>query len=539
VSRAGEIARRGSVALLALFAFAAAGPGAYAATPVAVVIGNDHYANLPAGNQLDRARDDAQAVANSLQKLGYRVVLRLDASADSIHEAVDSAAAQIEPGSSTVVYFAGHGVEINGANYLIPSDAPSPTVDAATLTGHSIALSSILDTLKGHGAATNVIILDACRSNPYGPRMRGSSGNRGLARTAASSDGFFMIYSAGYGQTALDRLPTGDSDRNSVFTRVLLHYLPQTNLSLVEIAKDLQRDVSSLAAQANHVQTPAYYDQLNGDFTITGQPLNTQSVHGGNYQPSASLPGPLSPAPPYVTPTEGPSPATAEPPSTTYSGGLLALRITGTREAALESLVRRISGTRLSRSSSDLTLDTDTGELRDPAGVVVFRFGHSTDPALYSAVFAKWSLANAVTQLASHTTTSLTLLPGNHNFRSGESVGIDLSSPVAGYVVGFDVGSDGSFAVLAPDPSRSTDDQAHTNLAGRYHASIDITPPYGTDHLIFVVAPEYPGQLVAEIRAVHGRAPSAEQLSALLRILAANSGSIAITAFHSAEPPMP
>jgi YHS domain-containing protein len=243
---------------------------AQAAPRVALVIGNDRYANLPADKQLARAANDATAVAAKLKGLGFEVFLATNAGRIEMLQDLDRAAHAVDPGGSVVVYFAGHGVEIGGANFLIPSDSPAP--DAASellLTNTAVSLDTVMTELRLAGGKINVVILDACRDNPYAGDGRSLGVARGLDRVSPPR-GFFVLYSAGQDQTALDRLDN-DTDPNSVYTRVLLRHLTD-RISLIDLAKTVQEEVSALALAAHHDQLPAYYDQLAGRPMLTGEP---------------------------------------------------------------------------------------------------------------------------------------------------------------------------------------------------------------------------------------------------------------------------
>lgn len=259
--------------------------GAAAATPVllqqneqsalpqinrrALVIGVDGYQNLAA---LQKARNDAQAVSNTLAALGFDVTTLYDASRRDINSAVSTFANRIEPGDEVLFYFAGHGVEVDGRNYLLPSDVPVVNFgDESFLTGESIAADRVLGTFQRKGARSTIMILDACRNNPF-PRdgQRSVGGSRGLVRMEPP-EGAFILYSAGAGQTALDRLSDNDANPNSVFTRALLSRLNQPGMTLHQLAKQVRRDVQDLAATVNHDQFPAYYDQMSGEMVLRRQ----------------------------------------------------------------------------------------------------------------------------------------------------------------------------------------------------------------------------------------------------------------------------
>ncbi|UWQ78395.1 caspase family protein [Leisingera sp. S132] len=235
----------------------------------ALVIGVDGYQNLAA---LQKARNDAQAVSSTLAALGFDVTTLYDASRRDINSAVSTFANRIEPGDEVLFYFAGHGVEVDGRNYLLPSDVPVVNFgDESYLTGESIAADRVLGTFQRKGARSTIMILDACRNNPF-PQdgQRSVGGSRGLVRMEPP-EGAFILYSAGAGQTALDRLSDNDANPNSVFTRALLSRLNEPGMTLHQLAKQVRRDVQDLAATVNHDQFPAYYDQMSGEMVLRRQ----------------------------------------------------------------------------------------------------------------------------------------------------------------------------------------------------------------------------------------------------------------------------
>jgi hypothetical protein len=113
-----------------------------------------------------------------------------------------------------------------------------------------------------------LLILDACRDNPFKTASsRGIGGSRGLGRID-TQEGVFVLYSAGLGQAALDRLNDKDADPNSVFTRTLIKLMEKPGLSMQELAKTTQSEVKKLAATIGQFQMPAYYDQIDGTLTL-------------------------------------------------------------------------------------------------------------------------------------------------------------------------------------------------------------------------------------------------------------------------------
>lgn len=234
----------------------------------ALLIGNNAYIDV---SQLATAVSDARAVGETLKKLGFTVTVaenqtRLDMSRTLL--AFDKS---IEPGDVALFFFAGHGFEIHGQNYLLPTDVPSVREnEEELLRDASIPVERIIDRMQARGARIVMLVLDACRDNPFERTgTRGLRGPGGLA-PMTPAEGVFVVYSAGAKQKALDRLGHNDKNPNSVFTRNFTRELATPGLTLVQIAKRTQTNVKALAASVGHEQTPAYYDQVVGEIVFNG-----------------------------------------------------------------------------------------------------------------------------------------------------------------------------------------------------------------------------------------------------------------------------
>lgn len=242
------------------------GEPALAAKRLALVIGNDTYSNLPV---LRKAVNDARAVKEVLTSIGFDVIPGEDLTRRQMNRKLVDLEARIAPGDEVLFFFAGHGVSLGGENYLIPTDMPRPErAEESLVRGESFAVNDIVRRMRTRGASATFLILDACRNNPFeasGVRSIGTS--RGLSRIDAPS-GVFVLFSAGLGQRALDRLSDGDADPNSVFTRKLVPLLKTPGLNHVSLAKRIQQDVSRLASTVSHRQQPAYYDQIIGEIVL-------------------------------------------------------------------------------------------------------------------------------------------------------------------------------------------------------------------------------------------------------------------------------
>ena len=188
--------------------------------------------------------------------------------------------------------------------------------------------SDIVGDLQGRGVRVAIVVLDACRNNPFKkPGVRGVGGERGLTRIEPVR-GVFSIYSAGIGQTALDRLGETDANPNSVFTRVFAPALGKPGLSLGDLAVEVREEVARLAGTVSHDQQPAYYDQTTGGRVyLAGLPQAAKP---------AELPQAATPA----APPRPPAPARSEAERVWFGG----VNDTASK-AVLEDFVRRYGDT--------------------------------------------------------------------------------------------------------------------------------------------------------------------------------------------------
>jgi uncharacterized caspase-like protein len=276
-------ARRLVASLFCLFVALPIAPPAFAEKRIALVVGVDRYPNLPANRQLQKAVNDARAVAGVLTEIGFKVTAIENVSRLDMSRAIGALEQSIAPGDTVFLFFAGHGIDVAGSNYLLPGDVPSPVdregrrLPARALRDASFNAAEVLASLQERGARTVISVFDACREpfDDEGKRSLGL-GRGGLAEMKPAS-GMFIMFSAGAKQLALDRLASDEPSPNSIFTRTLLPLLKEPGLSLVQLAKQVQPAVKDLAATIDHVQTPAYYDQIIGDFyLVPGRAIATQ-----------------------------------------------------------------------------------------------------------------------------------------------------------------------------------------------------------------------------------------------------------------------
>ena len=218
----------------------------------ALVIGNGRYESSPLKNPVS----DAKAMAKTLGGLGFEVTLLTDANLERMDSAVRSFGARLEPGSVGLFFYAGHAVQYNGENYLIPIDALRAIDRPSRLKYKSVNAGEVLSTMEDAGNGLNLVFLDACRDNPF-PGVSRRMG-RGLARMKTPT-GSLLAYSTGPDEVALD----GEGDDNSPYTQQLLKYLIEPDLSINSILTKVNAEVKRMTDQK---QVPWYNSSLDEEF---------------------------------------------------------------------------------------------------------------------------------------------------------------------------------------------------------------------------------------------------------------------------------
>ena len=247
-----------------------------AAGRVALVIGNSAYENV---DRLPNPEDDARAVAAALERMGFdSVTLRLNQNQSEMRRALGDFAAQAAGADVAMLYYAGHGIEVSGQNYLIPVDAR--LAGAGDVDFETIDLSTAMVALE-RANGLKLLILDACRDNPFRSRLqRGGatrSVSRGLARVEPTGRDIVVAYAAREGAVASD----GDG-ANSPYTTALLKHLETPGLDVRLLFGKVRDDVVS-ATGGN--QEPYIYESLGGDVvalakaeaTATAPPASTEA----------------------------------------------------------------------------------------------------------------------------------------------------------------------------------------------------------------------------------------------------------------------
>jgi carboxyl-terminal processing protease len=222
---------------------------------IALVIGNSAYqGDLPA---LPNPANDARLMAQTLKSIGFDVVEAEDASKDKMIEAIGQFRDKLLAAGNSATglfFYAGHGLQVAGENYLIPVDAKIQAEKDVDLA--SVSANTVMKQMEFAQPAVNIIILDACRNNPLGDGARSMS--RGLAKIETAPRGSFIAYSTAPGMTAAD----GDGV-NSPYTKALAETITQPGLSIADVFQEVRTKV--LASTGNE-QTPWDSSSLTGRF---------------------------------------------------------------------------------------------------------------------------------------------------------------------------------------------------------------------------------------------------------------------------------
>lgn len=226
---------------------------------IALVVGNDAYQQIDA---LKNARNDAEAMARELQKVGFSVSRATDVNRDALHKAIDSFVAQVGKDDEAVFYYAGHGVQIDASPYLLPVDIRADS--ARQLVRDALPLDSLLADLSR--ARYALVIVDACRNNPFTSRgVRSIGTDRGL-HPIEPPEGMAVIMSAGRGQTALDSLGPSDKNPNGLFAREFIRLMSVPGIQVRDLLLQVRDSVEKNAATIAHKQRPALIDESRGQF---------------------------------------------------------------------------------------------------------------------------------------------------------------------------------------------------------------------------------------------------------------------------------
>lgn len=231
----------------------------------ALVIGNATYLH---GGTLNNPKNDANAMADTLIKLGFDVTKYLDLKKADMENVINSWGKKLQTGNIALFFFAGHGMEIAGQNYLVPVDA-SPQ-NELQVKHHAISIEIVTSWMQDADSSANIILLDACRNNPFARSWRNGGAKGGLGTMKAPS-GTFIGFAAQPGEVASDGYGS-----NGLYTEGILTYITNPNLSIDQIFNYVNGFVTK---KSEKKQIPFKNSSLNYDFYF-----RDRDVHNPDYK---------------------------------------------------------------------------------------------------------------------------------------------------------------------------------------------------------------------------------------------------------------
>jgi uncharacterized caspase-like protein len=226
---------------------------------LALVIGNSAYKASPLKNPVNDAKD----MSNALKVLGFKVIEEIDADRKEMEDAIRQFGRQLRGGGVGLFYYAGHGIQTKGRNYLIPIGA---RIESASDSRYqAVDAGMVLGKMEDAENDLNIVVLDACRDNPFSRSFRTSS--RGLARMDAPT-GTFIVYATGPGSVASD-----GEGRNGIFTHHLLENMSEPGLKIEDVMKKVRTGVME---GTGNKQVPWQASSLTGDFYFASRTFDIQ-----------------------------------------------------------------------------------------------------------------------------------------------------------------------------------------------------------------------------------------------------------------------
>jgi len=219
---------------------------------LALIVGNAKYES---GNVLANPVNDARAIENALRGMGFTVVEIENAGQKDLKKGIDQFGNKLPDYDVGLFYYAGHGIQFNGENYLVPIDALLSSEQDVEY--NCVAVGRVLAKMEYAGTKTNIIILDACRDNPFARSWSRSSKSKGLAFMDAPS-GSLIAYATSPGQTAAD-----GKGINGLYTESLLKYMKEPGMQIEQVFKAVRKDIEK---KSNGQQVPWESTSLKGNF---------------------------------------------------------------------------------------------------------------------------------------------------------------------------------------------------------------------------------------------------------------------------------
>jgi len=251
--------------------------GGSAGKRIALVIGNGNYQHSDSLPKLANPTHDAEDIAAALRGFGFEVIEKKDQSLEGMSDAITEFSRKIADSDAALFYFAGHGLQVKGQNYIVPIDAKIET--DAQVSFKSINVNLILEEMENGKSRANIVMLDACRNNPISGKFR-SGATRGLAAPTSQPKGTVIVYATDPGNVAAD-----GNGRNGLFTAGLLTAFKGSDLSLHGVLARTSKEVERGSGQK---QMP----YINGPAT-----LQDEFHFGQGAQVASQMPA-LAPAQP-------------------------------------------------------------------------------------------------------------------------------------------------------------------------------------------------------------------------------------------------
>jgi hypothetical protein len=240
-----------------------AGPTTIAEARTALIIGNGAYHSAPLKNPVQ----DARAMAEALRKCGFRVTLLEDATRMRMVEALRDFGVTIQGGGVGLLYYAGHGMQVKGRNYLVPVDADLASEDEVPY--NTLDADAVLAKMESARNRLNILILDACRNNPFARSFRSSA--QGLAQMDAPA-GSYIAFATSPGRTAADGTGT-----HGLYTQHLLDQLGRPGIKVEDVFKRVR---ASVMRDSQQQQVPWESSSITGDFYfVPGAPAEPPPVN--------------------------------------------------------------------------------------------------------------------------------------------------------------------------------------------------------------------------------------------------------------------
>lgn len=256
---------------------------------VALVVGISDYAHSP---RLSNPGNDAREISASLKRMGFEVITALDADLQKLATALDKFYAEANGAEAAVFYFAGHALQVRGANYIVPADAQLRSESRLPL--ETIELQNIVQAMEKRAQIT-LTFLDACRDNPLAEALqrsilgdsRSAAVPRGLAPMAIRNPDSLVVFAAAPGKTASD-----GASINSPFTSAMLRHMETPGDDIELVMKRVTREVHE---STRGEQIPERLSRLTSDFSLNPLPA---SRAGPTVIPPSAIPPSAGKQPP-------------------------------------------------------------------------------------------------------------------------------------------------------------------------------------------------------------------------------------------------